>query len=61
MEKIVVGLSGGVDSFVTALLLQQHGFEVIGVNLQLWDSFSLPFKKMNLTNYANSSTSNSTS
>lgn len=38
MEKIVVGLSGGVDSFVTALLLQQQGFEVIGVNLQLWES-----------------------
>lgn len=45
MEKIVVGLSGGVDSFVTALLLQQHGFEVIGVNLQLWDSFSPSIQK----------------
>lgn len=38
MEKVVVGLSGGVDSFVTALLLQQQGFEVIGVHLQLWAS-----------------------
>lgn len=38
MEKAVVGLSGGVDSFVTALLLQQQGFEVIGVHLQLWES-----------------------
>lgn len=37
MAKIVVGLSGGVDSFVTALLLQQQGFEVIGVHLMLWD------------------------
>ncbi|WP_294140680.1 tRNA 2-thiouridine(34) synthase MnmA [uncultured Sanguibacteroides sp.] len=36
MQKIVVGLSGGVDSFVTALLLQQQGYEVIGVNLELW-------------------------
>ena len=34
MEKVVVGLSGGVDSFVTALLLQQQDFEVIGVHLQ---------------------------
>ena len=36
MEKVVVGLSGGIDSFVTALLLQQQGYEVIGVNLSLW-------------------------
>lgn len=36
MPRIVVGLSGGVDSFVTALLLQQQGYEVVGVNLQLW-------------------------
>ena len=40
MEKIIVGLSGGVDSFVTALLLQQQGFEVIGAHLQLWESQS---------------------
>lgn len=29
-------MSGGIDSFVTALMLQQKGYEVIGVNLQLW-------------------------
>lgn len=34
--EIAVGLSGGVDSFVTALLLQQRGFRVVGVNLNLW-------------------------
>lgn len=34
--EIAVGLSGGIDSFITALLLQQKGFRVVGVNLNLW-------------------------
>ncbi len=39
MEKILVGMSGGVDSSVCAALLKQQGFVVGGVTLNLNDSF----------------------
>jgi tRNA-specific 2-thiouridylase len=36
MTRVVVGMSGGVDSSVAAALLQEQGYDVVGIMLKLW-------------------------
>ena len=37
MKKVLLGMSGGVDSSVAAILLQEAGYEVVGAMMKLWD------------------------
>lgn len=44
-KKVMLGMSGGVDSSVAAAILLQQGYEVIGVTLQIWQDMDEEMKK----------------
>src|SRR5271154_6106173 len=43
--RVVVAMSGGVDSSVTAALLAEAGYDVVGITLQLYDHGAAPHRK----------------
>jgi tRNA-specific 2-thiouridylase len=50
-NKVLLGMSGGIDSSVAAILLQEQGYEVVGVTLRLWSETD-GFHNQNLPAYA---------
>lgn len=41
MKRVALGMSGGIDSTMSALLLMEQGYEVIGLTMSIWDE-SIP-------------------